>query len=329
MENKTDIRTLAIQYFEGQIAKQDEKVLFDYIDQSPHHNALFRQWEKEWKRTNKSSRDTDQAWAMLQNKIRTQEAIRPLLAKRKKSSWKKIAAVAAILTVLFGVSLLLWKYRSLPAEKYIVFEAPYGGKSKIILSDSTVVWLNAGSVLTYSDHFDVSDRRVKLDGEGYFEVTKQPENKLFTVETRGYNVVVRGTKFNVSAYPDDSFITTTLIEGAVDLDYQNQLIRMTPGESTKLDWVTQKINTVKVDPGPSNAWVEDRLEFDNMTLEEIVKKLSRQYNVNIHLSSQKVKATRFRISLRNKETIDEVLFALKEVVPISIERRDKDVYITE
>ena len=74
-------------------------------------------------------------------------------------------------------------------------------------------------VLRYSNHFNTADRVVELEGEGYFEVTKQ-NGKQFTVKTHEYDVVVKGTKFNVSAYSDDSYITTTLLEGAVELNYK-------------------------------------------------------------------------------------------------------------
>ncbi len=333
MENKKDIRALAMQYFAGQLSIHEEQVLFDYIQQGAEQHAEFRQWEKEWKVNHSPLQETNHEWQALQNRIRTQEAIRPLFVTRKTVLWKKVASIAAMLVLVAGVSLLIavWfsSQRSVSTERYFVYEAPYGGKSKVILSDSTVVWLNAGSILKYSDHFDASNRKVQLSGEGYFEVTKQRGDKLFVVETNGYDVVVRGTKFNVSAYPDDSFITTTLIEGVIDLDYQNKLIRMLPGESTKLDLSQHTIQTLQVDAAQSNAWVEDRIEFDGITLEEMIKKLSRQYDVNIHLSSQKAKATKFRISLRNKETISEVLQALQEVVPITIERKDKDIYIRE
>ena len=211
-------------------------------------------------------------------------------------------------------------------KTFFVCEAPLGDKSKIQLSDGTVVWLNAGSVLRYSNHFNTADRVVELEGEGYFEVTKQ-NGKQFTVKTHEYDVVVKGTKFNVSAYSDDSYITTTLLEGAVELNYKKDQIRMSPGESISLDLATGQLKGKKVNARQAMAWAEDRIEYDDITLGEMVKKLSRQYDVHIQLESEKLGDMKFRVSLRNKETIVDVMDALKEIIPIKVEYKEKDIYI--
>ncbi|WP_333698423.1 FecR family protein, partial [Bacteroides congonensis] len=142
-----------------------------------------------------------------------------------------------------------------------------------------------------------------------------------------YDVVVKGTKFNVSAYPDDSYITTTLQEGVVELNYKEEQIRMSPGESISLDLQTGQLKGKKVNAWQAMAWAEDRIEYDDITLGEMVKKLSRQYDVRIQLGSEKLGDMKFRVSLRNKETIVDVMDALKEIIPIKVEYKEKDIYI--
>lgn len=207
-------------------------------------------------------------------------------------------------------------------------ETPYGEKSKVVLSDETVVWLNAGSTLKYSNKFNTANRKVELNGEGYFEVTKK-EGATFIVQTHGYDVVVKGTKFDVSAYADDPFISTTLLEGSVELNYKGTPVMMSPGESIRLNVETGKFVRIQVNTSQSKAWAENRIEFDHITLKELVTKLSRQYDVNIRLESESIGDKTFRISLRNRETIGEVMTALQEIIPITIERIDKDIYIRE
>lgn len=140
-------------------------------------------------------------------------------------------------------------------------------------------------------------------------------------------MVVKGTKFNVSAYSDDSYITTTLLEGAVELNYKEDQIRMSPGESISLDLATGQLKGKKVNARQAMAWAEDRIEYDDITLGEMVKKLSRQYDVHIQLESEKLGDMKFRVSLRNKETIVDVMDALKEIIPIKVEYKEKDIYI--
>lgn len=334
MEKQKNIHELAIHYFEGRIRRVDESRLFTYIEQSEANRATFRQWEKEWTTAEASSGRTTKEWETLQRKICTQEAIRPMLAHPKStissfSIWRKIAAVAAIVILTIGGTLSVWHFASsLKPETYFVCEAPYGEKSKVILSDGTIVWLNAGSTLKYSNKFNASYRRVELNGEGYFEVSRK-NGTAFIVQTRGYDVVVKGTKFDVSAYDDDPFISTTLLEGSVELNYQGNPIIMYPGESMRLNVETGKFIRTTVNASQSKAWAENRIEFDHITLKELVAKLSRQYDVDIRLESEEVGNKIFRISLRNEETIGEVMTALQEILPITIERKDKDIYIRE
>lgn len=264
-------------------------------------------------------------------RIRTQEAIIPMLtvSKFRSSVWRQVAAVAAIVILTIGGTIGIWQISSsLKPETYFVCETPYGEKSKVVLSDGTVVWLNAGSTLKYSNKFNTANRKVELNGEGYFEVTKK-EGATFIVQTHGYDVVVKGTKFDVSAYADDPFISTTLLEGSVELNYKGTPVMMSPGESIRLNVETGKFVRTQVNASQSKAWAENRIEFDHITLKELVAKLSRQYDVNIRLESESIGDKTFRISLRNRETIGEVMTALQEIIPITIERIDKDIYIRE
>ena len=210
--------------------------------------------------------------------------------------------------------------------EFHTIRVPFGAEFNLQLSDNTRVYLNAGSSLRYPVKFTGEIREVFLTGEGYFEVTKQ-NGKQFTVKTHEYDVVVKGTKFNVSAYSDDSYITTTLLEGAVELNYKEDQIRMSPGESISLDLVTRQLKGKKVNARQAMAWAEDRIEYDDITLGEMVKKLSRQYDVHIQLESEKLGDMKFRVSLRNKETIVDVMDALKEIIPIKVEYKEKDIYI--
>ena len=215
MEEKKNIRELAVQYFEGRIRRKDEKLLFEYVGQSEANRTAFRQWEKEWIASGITDSNTTKEWETLQRKIRTQEAIIPMLgiSKTRFSVWRKVAAVAAIVLLTIGGTLGVRQLSSsLQPETYFVCETPYGEKSKVVLSDGTVVWLNAGSTLKYSNKFNTANRRVELNGEGYFEVTKKA-GATFIVQTHGYDVVVKGTKFDVSAYDDDPFISTTYSKG--------------------------------------------------------------------------------------------------------------------
>ena len=114
MEEKKNIRELAIQYFEGRILRKDEKLLIAYVGQSEENRATFRQWEKEWIASGISASGTIGEWEILQRKIRTQEAIFPLLtvSKFRASVWRQVAAVAAIVILTIGSTIGIWQISS-------------------------------------------------------------------------------------------------------------------------------------------------------------------------------------------------------------------------
>ncbi len=326
--NETEImQELAFAYFVGKISKADEKKLFEFIQKEEQNYQQFKDWERAWMLSEKEDLRTAREWESLQCRIRTHEAVNPMISKSGSDLWRWAVAIAAMFVLIAGGTWVVLNTTTfMNKAQYIVFEAPYGEKSKMTFPDGTVVWLNAGSSLKYSNKYNTDDRVVELEGEGYFEVAKKKKIP-FVVHTRGYDVVVKGTKFNVTAYPEDSNITTTLMEGAVELLKEKQHIAMKPGESVTLNVVSGKFTLTKVNPDVSKAWSENRIEYDNISLRELAAKLSRQYDVKIHLLTEEVGDKRFSISLRNQETIGEVMSALKEIIPIQVERKNMDIYI--
>jgi len=95
MKTETNIHELAIRYFEGHISKTEEKLLFSYIEQAEENRLRFRQWEKEWKVTNEGDEQTMHEWQRLQRRLRTQEAIMPMLPRRYFSFWRRVAGGGA------------------------------------------------------------------------------------------------------------------------------------------------------------------------------------------------------------------------------------------
>ena len=108
---------------------------------------------------------------------------------------------------------------------------------------------------------------MKLEGEGYFEVTRH-EGIPFKVETPAYAVLVKGTKFNVSAYSGDPYVTTTLLEGKVELLHEKNIYKIVPGESMRLNVATGRLQKTKVDATHSTAWLKNQVEFERITLKE-------------------------------------------------------------
>ena len=332
-EEKKHIDELIATYLTEGLDKNALAELKAWIAASPENKNYFIQQREVWfsavSREAASKYNKDKAFDTFKKRIGNRKEIEKTSHHgfRLSMLWRYAAIIAVILAVgCFSY----WQGGVDVKDTFadISVEAPLGSRTKLYLPDGTLVWLNAGSVLKYSDKFNERNRKVILSGEAYFEVTKKEKAK-FTVQTCGYDVVVKGTKFDVSAYPEDSVVTTALMEGIVEIHRGEQRIEMAPGEFVKLDMATGKITRTRNDVKQWKAWSENRIEFEDITLKELVAKLSRQYDVNISLESEQVGAKRFRISLRNRETIGEVMAALQEIIPITVERRGKDIYIRE
>lgn len=163
---------------------------------------------------------------------------------------------------------------------YNTITIPMGGEFKVILSDGTKVWLNAGSSLHYPVAFVGNARRVSLSGEAYFEVAKQA-GKSFVVEAGDAEIQVLGTHFNVNAYGDENAVRTTLAEGIVKVSKAGESRLLKPGEQASLYKQTGEIKVSDADVELAIAWTNDLFHFDNTNIELIMREVSRWYNVEV------------------------------------------------
>lgn len=326
MEKQQRIKQLAFSYFEGKINKDEEKILFEFINSNKSNMSLFREWEKEWMTISFYDNKNNDEWNKLLLRIKTRETLIRSIPKQK-FRFRHTLYVAASIILLIGFSILFtYKSKGIDHEAYFQTEVPYGEKSKIILADGSTVWLNSGSILKYSTSFNNKNREVILEGEGYFEVTKK-NGIPFKVRTNEIDIVVKGTKFNVSAYKDDSFVRTTLIEGKVEIDYNDKSIDMNPGEEVFLNKETGEIRNYRKDNLNTNTWIENNIEYDDITLDELMVILSRKYDIKITIQNDKLKGSKFSISLRNDESIDQIFNAINKIIPIKIRKENKEYFI--
>ncbi len=210
---------------------------------------------------------------------------------------------------------------------------PYGKKSMIVLSDGTKVWLNAGSQLIYPSYFLSKNRQVMLIGEAFFEVTKNPE-RPFVVRTNDMNVQVLGTRFDISAYPEDKIIQTVLEEGKVNLQYSGRgilkrdyNIEMHPNQMVEMDRTSGEAKTRMVDVRKYVSWKEGMLEFEKVDLIRALKQVERYYNVKIVLADPMIGSYKLSGKLDLKDVPEEVLNVIKLTVPIDWQKKSNGDFI--
>ncbi|WP_342332836.1 FecR domain-containing protein [Pedobacter sp. FW305-3-2-15-E-R2A2] len=191
--------------------------------------------------------------------------------------------------------------------KYNRIETPIGGQYELQLPDGTRVWLNAASSLKYpASFYALKQRSVELIGEAYFEVAKD-KTKPFLVKSKGQEVEVLGTHFDVNAYPDEQSIKTTLMEGSVKLNGQ---LTLKPGEQSVLS--DGKFNVKEVNAIDAADWKNGEFVFNNEPLTSIMKKVARWYGVEIVYTNDLGKVPTFSGSVSRSENISSVLNMLAE-----------------
>lgn len=192
----------------------------------------------------------------------------------------------------------------------IVVEAPLGSKTKLILPDGTLVWLNAGSQIVYSQGFGVNDRNLRFSGEGYFEVTSN-KSLPFTIKTVDLGVTVLGTKFNFRDYPEDKEAVVDLLEGRLSLENyikDMDLHYLDSSNKMVLNKITGELLISAMKTNQVREWTNDLLLFDEALLSDIVKELERSYNVSIRIEDDSLKSHRFYGYFdTRKQTIQEIL----------------------
>ena len=195
---------------------------------------------------------------------------------------------------------------------------PLGGKYKVLLSDGTSVILNSGSSLEFPIGFHGAERRVKLSGEAYFEVAKDPL-KPFIVQSGAGSTRVLGTKFNVSNYPDEPVLRTTLLEGKVQFSGNGETAVLQPGEQASLNKKGLQVTTVNVEE--AMAWKDGLFIFNNEELSVIMRQLSRWYDVDVDYNT--IPDRRLYVKISRDVNLSEVLgqFALTSNLKFKVEGR--------
>lgn len=325
MEDNT-IKHLAYQYFSGTISKKDESTLFEYLRSSGEHMEEFRKWERAWKENLPEDITGLENVEQFHDKVQTTFVNGEISRYRKKLSITNWAYVftSILLLMILGGSLTLHSKKDNAGE--FALAAPAGGKCQATLPDETQVWLNAGSTLWIPGSFNKTDRQVKLSGEAYFEVFHDEKN-LFIVDADNCSVTVRGTKFNVSAYPEDATISTSVIEGMVDFANSTAVVRLEKGQVANMSKASNKIQVSTSDSESAKAWTENRVEYKNITLNELARIIERKYGVKIVLQAEQLSNEKFNISLRNNESINDVLNALVLIVPVKVKTEGDTIYI--
>ncbi len=326
IKKQDDILALIARHLSG-VTDPDEMVrLREWVEYSEENRRFFEQsgnvWDLSDRNIDLSKIDIEEAFKKVQSRTLKTSRVRTLWR-----SWQKIAAIL-IIPLLAGTN--LWIYQkskgmiSPPGDDVIYNEifAAYGTRTSLRLADSTFVWLNSGSSLKYPSRFSENDCKVFLKGEAYFEVSKKSDVP-FIVQTSTLEVKATGTRFNVQEYSSNYISEVALVSGKIfvnELDNKKSrsslIAELYPNQRLTYNRQTKMKQIIDEDTYRFTAWKDGRLIFRNDPLEEVVKKLSMMFNVDIEVKGNELKNYRYRATFED-ESLEEILKLLKLSSPIN------------
>jgi len=231
-----------------------------------------------------------------------------------------LSTVASIALLVIATGLFFYAESS-KSQQYNTIIVPPGQRINLILADNTNVWLNANTTFRYPSKFARKNREVFLDGEAWFDVSKN-KKKPFIVKTEQGEVRVTGTTFNLEAYSEYKNFVTSLFEGSVDI-YQNnaKLATLKPNQKGMLQNDRYFISTI--DNTDEYLWRNGLIAFNNMKLEDILLELEEYFDIQIEINTKKLPQHRYTGKFRHADGVDYALRVLQKSIHFSYNRDDE------
>ena len=287
MEIENEIESLLFRYVKGTVNSEEIAEVEHWMEASPENRKIVEQLCV-----------IDFANETMQNmhQVKPRLSLGKVSRKIQKNRIRRMVLWIQRATAVFFIPLLcLTVYLSNRADKQVqeqpqvvgITSAP-GMVTTVILPDSTKVWLNANSHISYPTYFTGNTREVSVSGEAYFAVVEDHEKPFFVNVNEAFKVKVVGTEFNIEAYPSSSIFSTTLIEGSVELvsvaDPAKSLITLKPGEQSVWDISKNELSVHEVNPSILTSWKEGKIIFKNTPINEIATTLGKRYNTRFIIS---------------------------------------------
>lgn len=316
---------LAARQFADTATAAEQRELQQWRAAQPANEAHYQQQKQLWEKTAPPAPqavDVEAAWQQVSAKIQLHPAIEST-APKVIPLYSYAMRIAASVLVLMGLGWFTYGTFFAGAAMQVV----RSGKKRVevMLPDSSRVWLNEGSILTYAAKFDESERLVTLEGEAFFQVRRNPQQP-FLVETGPATTKVLGTSFNLRAYPAAPAVELTVATGKVAFTgEQGAETIVTPGYGAVLEKQTNRLTKVRVADENAWAWQSGRLRFAGQPLREVLPALEHYYGVSLRLSDPVLADCRFTGTFQ-RAPLAEVLQVLEATLQLRYTKPAAQVY---
>lgn len=313
-------------YLHGCFSLTDKAAIDEYFTNQKYHQELNKELSDHWDELEAGEIPDKKDLTPLLDKINHEILLR---STRKTGAlrllWQVYAKTAAVLLIPIIAATFYLNRENNSFDPWIEVHSPYGARTQFSLPDGSTGWLNSGSVIRYPAQFR-DKRNIRLDGEAYFDIVKKPDSP-FTILTHSMDVKVLGTSFNIVSYDVDSLSEVVVTSGKVQVVFENGKSgwNLSPNERLVYNRKSDSATKSLVDVEAFTSWKTGKLVFLNDNLDEVIRKLSRFYNVEFNIKPGVDHNQSFR-AIMEKENLEEVLryMSLTMEIDYAIQERKAD-----
>lgn len=324
-------------FMRGETLPEEEQLLLEWFRNSASKDEILEFYQQRWSEVPEDELPAEiqgRMYLRIKERMLEMENLHKEQEKRAfklKSSFMRFLPYAATILLCISISFSFYLYtqKNLSASNEYIVSAEKGQRASVTLPDGTKVWLNSHTELRYKSDYGVKERNVFLNGEAYFEVSKDKEHR-FVVNAGEMAVEALGTAFNVKAYNEDPDFVATLFEGSIKAGTgdDNNVI-LTPDQHVSLNRKSKSL-TVGISENVLYArmWRNNELAFEKEKLDDIAVLLNRMYNVQLKFKSDKIRQYRFSGVIKNN-SLDNVIEIISLTAPIIYESHGDTIILDE
>ncbi len=309
-------------FLEGKRLTNDEYILLDKIINNLQFEEEVSHWlEDNWQHS--QPEDVKLQFKHIREKIRLTS-----LKIRMNRLFTILGKAAAVLLIPLIATTLYFHFNQNTSSELLTLTTQKGEKTSVILPDGSKVWLNVDTKLSYPVDYGVNSRKLELEGEAYFEVEKHDE---LPFEVTSDNIVTRalGTRFVVSAYPENSFVKSSLIKGSVEVQYGSKSELLKPGQQLFFNKNKPEIAIKTFEENYELAWKHNQLVFRLTPFEDVITELKKWFDVYIEYDPAQFKTETLTVQFEEYESLETILRVIAKANGFKYTIKDKNVKITK
>lgn len=324
MNELTDILILA--YLNGETTPEQQSCLLTWLEESEENKRYFRSLKDVYDlgrlEADMQMSETDRQWSRFVASISPRRPAHLLYGRRQLLRYVAIFILGLVSMAVIG----LFTDRGMPRPFMAKVETGVSERTKVTLPDGSTVWVNACSSITYDQSFGGKERTVNMKGEAYFNV-KKDRNRPFLVHTDKLTFRVTGTSFSVYSFEEEEVVSIALIEGSVTVEHAKGNEMLHPGEMLVYNKKDESLTRKRVISDTYTSWRYGEMYFEDISFEELTRRLERSFNVTFKFADQAVKQETFSGSFRKYESLETILKVIETSMPVKYKIEKDTVYI--